>query len=209
MLLDSGSNPLALLIVNGNDRADRRAVVDKAFEFGFLKTGWVDGNAGSPCLKGPRRCGLDDGAASGLGSNARGIVLRRHGNLTAHKHSCDWWSGRLPEITMVSSDLLLFLVRSGVWRGLGSWGSRSEAWLGSWATRGFGGGKSSGCCEKNSCKHEAHDGWGRHRENHSQTSCGGEEFATSGVRRAVVAWFLEECWFFFERLGIFTGLTDQ
>jgi hypothetical protein len=29
------------------------------------------------------------------------------------------------------------------------------------------------------------------------------------VRRAVVAWFLEECWFFFERLGIFTGLTDQ
>jgi hypothetical protein len=28
------------------------------------------------------------------------------------------------------------------------------------------------------------------------------------VRRAVVAWFLEGCWFFFERRGIFTGLND-
>ena len=179
MLLDSGSNPLALLIVNGNDRADRRAVVDKAFEFGFLKTGWVDGNAGSPCLEGPRCCGLDDGAASGLGSNARGIVLRRHGNLTAHKHPCDWSPRRLPEKSMVSSDLLLFLVRSRFWRGLGSWGSRSEAWLGSCAARGFGGGQSSGRCEKNSCKHGAHDGVGTHGENHAQTSCAGEEFATS------------------------------
>lgn len=55
MLLDSGSNPLSLLIVNWHDRADRRPVVDKAFEFGFLKSGWVDGNAGSPGLEGPRR----------------------------------------------------------------------------------------------------------------------------------------------------------
>ncbi len=54
MILDSGSNQLALLIVNRNDRADRRAVVDKAFEFGFLKSGWVYGNAGSPCLEVPR-----------------------------------------------------------------------------------------------------------------------------------------------------------
>jgi len=182
MLLDSGSNQLALLIVNGKDRADRRAVVDKAFEFCFLKTGWVDGNAGSPGLECTWRCGLDVGAASGLGSNARGIVLCRHGNLMAHKHSCDWWPHRIAEKSMVSSDLLLFLVRSGFWRGLGSWGSRSEAWLGRWATRGFGGGKSSGCCEKNSCKHDAHYGWGGHRENQGQTSCGGEEFAILGAR---------------------------
>jgi hypothetical protein len=25
----------------------------------------------------------------------------------------------------------------------------------------------------------------------------------------VVVWFLEECWFFFERRGILTGLIDQ
>ena len=67
MFLNSGANQLALLIVNGNDCADRRAVVDKAFKFGFLKTGRVDGNSGSPRLECTGRGGLDDGAASGLG----------------------------------------------------------------------------------------------------------------------------------------------
>ena len=120
MLLNSGSNQIALFIVNRNDRADRRAEVDKAFEFCFLKTGLVDGNAGSPGLEGPWRCGLDDGAANGLGSNARGIVLRRHGNFAAHKHPCDWRPRGLSEETLVSSNFLLFLIGSGFWRRLGS-----------------------------------------------------------------------------------------
>lgn len=90
---------------------------------------------------------------------------------------------------MVSSDLLLFLIGRGCWRrlgaGLGSRGSCSEAWLGSWAGWGFGGGKSNGRYKKNSYKHGAHLGAGGHGENHAQISAFGEEFATLVKRGSV------------------------
>ena len=63
VLLNSGSNHLALLIVNWNNCADRRPVVDKALELCFLKTGWVDRDAGSAGLEARGSGGLDDGAA--------------------------------------------------------------------------------------------------------------------------------------------------
>ena len=120
MLLNSRPDDLALFIVNRNNRADRRTIIDESFEFGLFKSSTaVDRHTGLANLERSRRCRLDDLSAVRPGVNPRGRVSRRHRNFPPDKQGGleGPAPNRLAKIPVVGPDLLLFLVRGRFGRG--------------------------------------------------------------------------------------------